>query len=180
MSTEPDPFAQLALRPTFDLEPAALRKAYLARVAQLHPDLQGERNDEPDPQAAALNRARRVLEDPESRANALLIRLGGAASAEDKALPPGFLMEILDLRERIEATLAGGSPADRALCQEEADERRAAHIARIEALFRALGDPPAPSDLAAIRTELNAWRYTERLIEQLDPGYDPVRADFKG
>ena len=29
-----------------------------------------------------------------------------------------------------------------------------------------------------IRESLNAWRYIERLIEQLDPDYSPAEADF--
>ena len=37
---------------------------------------------------------------------------------------------------------------------------------------------PAPEALREVRTRLNAWRYIERLIEQLDPDYDPARADF--
>jgi len=41
-----------------------------------------------------------------------------------------------------------------------------------------VGDPPDPALLGEIRTQLNAWRYIERLIEQLDPQYDPNRADF--
>jgi hypothetical protein len=34
------------------------------------------------------------------------------------------------------------------------------------------------AETVEIRRELNAWRYIERLIEQLDPNYDPGRADF--
>ena len=48
----------------------------------------------------------------------------------------------------------------------------------VNRLFDALGERPDAPALAAIRRELNAWRYIERLIEQLDPDYDPARADF--
>ena len=40
--------------------------------------------------------------------------------------------------------------------------------------------PVAGDRLSQVRRELNAWRYTERLIEQLDPGYEPGRADAGG
>ena len=36
-----------------------------------------------------------------------------------------------------------------------------------------------PEVRLTIRRELNVWRYTERMIEQLDPGYDPNTADFR-
>ena len=46
-------------------------------------------------------------------------------------------------------------------------------------MFQSLSSPPAAESLAEIRIRLNAWRYIERLIEQLDPGYDPDVADFQ-
>lgn len=129
--------------------------------------------------AAFLTEARSVLADPESRANVLLSLLGGPAASEEKSLPDGFLMEMMELRSTIEDDLAEGEHA-RLKWESFAAERRAAHIGRAAALFRETGDRPGNDLLRTIRTELNAWRYTERLIEQLDPGYDPQHADFSG
>ncbi len=186
--TPDDPFDRLALPPRFDLEPDAIRRAYLARAAQLHPDLQGQPpesgsvDSESDVEAssARLNEARRVLEDPESRANALLARLGGPDARADRSLPPGFLMEIMELRERVESMLGGGAPGDRAACLAEAEGLRRGYIEDVRSRFASLGEPASAAALGAIRTELNAWRYIERLIEQLDPAYDPSEADFGG
>ncbi|MEM9065765.1 MAG: iron-sulfur cluster co-chaperone HscB C-terminal domain-containing protein [Planctomycetota bacterium] len=165
-----DAFELLGLPARFDLEQSEIRRAHMTRVASVHPDASGGGEQE----AAALNEARRVLESAERRANLLLERLGGPGS-DDHTLPDGFLMEIMETRERIEAALASGDPDARAACETEADERRRAHIERVGGLFE-FGDDPGT--LAAIRVELNAWRYAERLIEQLDPDYDPGRADF--
>jgi len=154
--TPPDPFDLLGLPPRFDLALADIRAAHLSRVARLHPDAAGS-----DDEAAVVNDARKILEDPESRARALLDRLGSDVPAPD-ALPDGFLMEIMEIREAMETT------TDLARFETLAESRRAAHVQRIERLFDTAGPHPSPDRLAEIRMELNAWRYTERMIEQLD------------
>lgn len=171
----PDAFDILGLEPTFTLEPSAIRRAYLARIAALHPDSAGGDDANDGRSSAALNHAKATLEDPERRASALLVRLGGPTKEQDKSLPPGFLLETMEMRERIEAALAYADPEARASIGRDAATRRAAHIARITNLFLAAPTAPTPESLRAIRTELNAWRYIERLIEQLDPAYDPTQ-----
>lgn len=172
-----DAFDLLGLSPRFDLPPGSLQSAYLALSAKLHPDAMG-----PDPQAearsAALNEARRVLENPESRADLLLRRLGGPGKEQDRSLPQGFLLEMLEIREQIDAAIASGDPDAVGQWDDWAARRRTGHIAEVSRLFsRALplasgGEATAataadPLILSAIRAELNMWRYTERLMEQL-------------
>jgi molecular chaperone HscB len=170
-----DPFALLGLPRRFDLTDAQIEKAFLARLAGVHPDLAG---DEAGADAAALTGARAVLADPERRAGTLLALLGGPGPAVDRSLPDGFLMEIMELRERVESDLADAGPREEARDRwtRFAGDRRQAHIDRVARLFADAppGGPPGGETLAEIRLELNAWRYTERLIEQLDPGYDPA------
>lgn len=167
-----DPFDVLGLPPHFDLDPSVIERAFLRAMASAHPDAAGSANGI---ESADLTEARRVLDDPERRANALLDRLGGPGK-DDRSLPDGFLMEIMSVREEIEQT------PDRERWTAWAEERRAEHIASVGAHFQRLdhaGDEPARESIRrSIRTELNAWRYAERLIEQLDPDYDPARADF--
>lgn len=170
-----DPFAALGVPRRFDLDDSAIESAFLARLAGVHPDLAGA-NTALD--AAALTEARATLQDPERRANALLALLGGPGPSEDRTLPDGFLMEAMELRQTIEEELGAGDDA-RARWSAFADERRAGHVRSVGELFAGGGDHPGPATLHAVRVELNAWRYTERLIEQLDPEYDPARADFR-
>jgi DnaJ-domain-containing protein 1 len=158
----------------FDIDRAAVERAFLARVAKLHPDLVGD-DDELAVQAAALNRAKKTLLDDERRADALLTLLGGPGKEEDKSLPPGFLMEIMETREAIEAAVASGDAAERARWRQWAQHQRGTYRETVATLF-AQGTHAATR--GAIRTQLNAWRYIERLIEQVDPRYDPSRADF--
>lgn len=176
-----DAFHTLGLPPTFDLDPQVVEQSYFAKSARLHPDLAA---GDPDAQRemAHLNQARKVLEDPEQRANLLLARLGGSARDRDRSLPDGFLAEMMEIREEVEAAIGDPDPRSRSAARAKweawAEVERSRAISEVGAMFRALGDAPDPGGLQAIRTRLNAWRYVERLIEQLDPDYDPQRADF--
>lgn len=158
----PDAFDLLGLEPTFELTSQAITRAYLAKVSELHPDRHG--GDEL--RSALLNRAKQTLEDREQRAALLLVRLGGSAKENDRTLPEGFLEQMLSVREELESAGTSGDAASHQKLSAWAEEEREKHIARISSLFRESGGTPA--SLAAIRRELNAWRYIERMIEQLD------------
>jgi curved DNA-binding protein CbpA len=184
-----DAFDVLGIAAKFELSEDELGRAYLRAVARAHPDVGDTDHDATsfDEAAGRINEARAVLRDPEQRAATLLKRLGGPGP-EDRTLPPGFLMEMMEIREEIESAIANatGSAGDlvRSHWRQWAGARRAAHIEAVSAHFRALqptGDAMVPDPgasgaelsratrLRAIRTELNAWRYAERLIEQLAP-----------
>lgn len=166
----------MGLEARFEVEPSRVERAYLRLVAGLHPDADGS-GEEDEAKAAALNRARAVLLNPEKRAQEMLRVIGGTPGVEEKALPPGFLMEIMETREEVEAALAGGDEAARAKWREWAASQRAAYVVKVGALFEAArAEPEAPR--RQLREALNAWRYIERLAEQLEPGYEPGQADF--
>jgi len=169
-----DPFAVLGQPRRFDIDEPALQRAWLAKSAAVHPDRAGD-DEASAERVAELNRARATLTDPERRANALLRLLGGPAKEQDRSLPDGLLAEMLEVREEMESDLADSGEVARRKWEAWADERRAGHMARVGGLF---AQPAKPETLKAIRRELNAWRYIERMIEQLDPAYDPARADF--
>lgn len=164
-----DPFSVLGVRPRFDLDPAEVERAFLQRVAAAHPDHAADDpwgSDDAEAAVARLSQARDTLLDAERRAVALLTRLGGADASADRSLPAGFLQEILEVREAMEAELEAEGEAARRRWGEWASARRQHHIARLEAWFGSASPP-----LADVRRELNAWRYVERMLEQLDPGH---------
>ncbi len=168
-----DPFSALGLEPGFDLSSGSIERAYLTRAAALHPDASDPAEAaEAGRRMAALNDARKTLKNPESRARALLA-VRGLDEPGDQSLPDGFLEEMLEVRMEIEGAVASGDEGERARWMAWAEERRRGHIDRTRAHFERTDGP-------AVRTELNAWRYIERLIEQLDPGYDHGRADLGG
>ncbi|MEM9372012.1 MAG: hypothetical protein AAGA55_00070 [Planctomycetota bacterium] len=170
-----DPFQALGVDRRFDLDAGEIEAAFLRRLTGAHPDVAGEGASSA---AADLNEARAALIDPERRASVLLSLLGGPDAARVRELPDGFLLGIMELRAEIEQDLEGGDPDSRSRWERFAAARRGEHIQTVQELFDGLGDEPGSEALASLRVELNAWRYTERLIEQLDPGYDPGRADF--
>ncbi|TVQ60082.1 MAG: Fe-S protein assembly co-chaperone HscB [Phycisphaerales bacterium] len=167
-----DPFVILGLPARFDLREADVRAAWLRRSAALHPDRAdanaGMDEAERARAAAVLNDAKRTLEDPERRADALLLRLGGATKEQDKSIPPEVLMEMMEARETLEQAASAGDAAALDGSRAWAEERRAGHIERVGDLFARAGDPPDAAALRAVRAELNAWRYVERMLEQID------------
>lgn len=164
----------LGLPRRFDVDRGALLRAWLTETARLHPD----RLDAPPDAAsrlALLNECKGTVEDPERRAAALHALLGGATKEQDKSLPDGFLMEMLELRQQMEEEVASEGDTARRRWGKWAAAQRGEYIERVGGLFARGADAAV---LKAIRMELNAWRYIERLIEQLDPAYDPDRSDF--
>lgn len=166
-----DAFTALGLRAVFDLTDAQIEGAYLERIAALHPDSSGGSPQGAD--AAELNRARQILRDPERRADHLLALGGGPSAEQNRSLPDGFLAEMMSLREEIEA--GGNDPAPRERWRTWALKERGAYAAKVSGQFAALAGlagEEAAKARGQIRTTLNAWRYIERLIEQLSPDYD--------
>ena len=169
-------FVLLGIEPSFRVTRATVEAAYLARIAGAHPDMGGAGAD-----PAALNDARRALLDNETRANLVLAAVGGPGAGDDRSLPDGFLQEMMATRMEIEESIEADGDAGRAQWSAWAEERRETEVAAIGALFDVARDDPGGGSgvrFSEIRRRLNAWRYTERLLEQLDPGYDPQRADF--
>jgi molecular chaperone HscB len=179
LRTSTDHFAALGLPRRYALEPASLEQRYLELARLTHPDLAG-----PEPEAqleamdlsARLNEAHKVLSDDEARADYLLVLLGGPRRDEDKTLPDGFLPIIMITREELaEAQLDGD--AERVASIEL--DARAQRTARLQEIARLLdtttaATPPDPTTLKQARTELNALRYYQRLLEQVNPDTGPT------
>ena len=168
-----DPFAVLGLSRRYDIDAAELERVYLERSAAMHPDMVGEHGfadmgSEGDDPIAELNRAKQVLADPEQRAIALW-KLWGGGGAEDKTLPPGLLMEMMEVREEMDAARSSGDAAALRKWGEWAEEQRGEYQRKVGGLFARLspGDSGSPAVLKQIKIELNGWRYIERLVEQL-------------
>ncbi|HEX8878320.1 MAG TPA: iron-sulfur cluster co-chaperone HscB C-terminal domain-containing protein [Phycisphaerales bacterium] len=157
-----DPFAILSLPRRFDLADAAIRRAFLTKVQSAHPDAGGDQDI-----GATLTQARDTLLNPESRADALLLLLGGPAKDADKSLPPGFLMEIMETREALDAALASKDIAELERLKAWATTERQNYIQTVAAAF-------AAGETKNLRTTLNAWRYIERMLEQTDPNTSPL------
>lgn len=169
-----NPFAMLGLSPSYRIDRDVIERAYRVRLPNAHPDAGG---NEIDP--ATLNQARMVLLDDEQRAVTLLDVLSGPGASACKDLPDGFLMKMMMQRQEIEEAIESGGEEGREEWEQWGVEQRKDYRERVASMFEQLGAEPDTDSLRAIRVQLNAWRYIERLIEQLDPEYDPARADFR-
>lgn len=161
-STHPDAFDVLGLPASFALTQAQIESAYLARAAALHPDAEGEDTGD----AATLNHARETLLHLESRADVLIARLGGPSRQDERSLPPGFLASIMDIREQCDAAQASHNAPELARLRDWALRERERYASIAQVYF---SQPPTPSTLRELRIHLNAWRYIERLLEQVAP-----------
>lgn len=170
MSDSTDPFLCLNLPRRFDLSRAQIDGAYFAKVEGLHPDAQTQVHssdqlplaDPTDGEAAlaVLNHARATLADPEKRAEALLVLLAPQIARSDIPLPPSFLMEIMELREAVDAAAASGDTAERVQWQQWGKHER-------QRLLDAVTHAFSTQDFRQVRSLLNEWRYVERLMEAL-------------
>lgn len=160
-----NPFTVLGLPETMDLTDEQIELAALTLSARLHPDA-ASGDPEAEHRLAAVNDARMLLASAESRAILLLQLAGGPSASADRGLPDGFLAEMMDIREQIDEAAQSKDAAALAHWRAWALTRRAQHTSTTKDLF---AQPRTPATLTRIRRELNAWRYIERLLEQISP-----------
>src|SRR5205823_7350703 len=121
--------------------------------------------------SAAVNEAYHTLKDPFARAEYLLALDGGPTAAQQKQIPQAFLVEMLELRERVEEARAAGThdnPAVAALGA-EFQARYDALMDEVAGRFtdyedHATDDPMRAELRAQIRSLLNAAKYVRGLI----------------
>jgi molecular chaperone HscB len=163
-----DPFALLGLPPGYEVDLAALERAFFERSKQLHPDRlasasAGERVAQLS-RSRALNDAYQLIKKPVPRAEYLLAR-AGATIGDNERLDPAFLMEILELREELAEARAAGNTELVAKLQGAMQARRHEALEALPALF-------AANDLPAIKERLILLRYVHRYLEECDAALD--------
>ena len=163
-----DPFALLGLAPTFDVDLAALERAFFERSKQLHPDRAGGASAAERvavlTQSRALNDAYQLIKRPVPRAEYLLAR-AGVTIGDNERLDPAFLMEILELREELAEARAAGNTALVGKLQAAMQARRNDALGALSPLF-------AAGDLAAVKDRLILLRYVNRYLEECDVALD--------
>lgn len=162
-----NPFRVLGLPERFDLSRELIESAWMRAAAKAHPDRVGDGAAGSLRTIAEVNASHAVLTEPERRAEALLVLKGGAARDQDKSLPDGFLMEIFQTRQALEEAVASGETSRIEEFDRWAQEQREGYLETVGRAFAELGEPAESSRLESIRRTLNAWRYIERMIEQV-------------
>jgi molecular chaperone HscB len=163
-----DPFALLGLAPAFEVDLAALERAFFERSKATHPDrVAGGSAAE---RVAALSRSRalndayQLIKKPVARAEYLLVR-AGVTIGDNEQLDPTFLMAILELREELAEARVAGNTARVAELAGAMRARRTEALDALPALF-------ASHDLAAIKHRLISLRYIHRYLEECDAALD--------
>lgn len=162
------PFEALGLPVRFDLSRTEIEQAYLTRIAAAHPDLAGE-GGLVDP--AALNEARKVLQNDEQRARAVLA--ARAPGAQAPPLSSEFLAEILEVRQEAQEAVEQGQDKSVERWRTWAADRRRELAGELQKLLGGEGpiDPRKASVAAGV---LQQWRYFERMLEQVGvPAHAP-------
>jgi molecular chaperone HscB len=163
-----DPFGLLGLVPSYEVDLAALERAFFERSKQLHPDrVAGGTAAERVvalSRSRALNDAYQLIKRPVPRAEYLLAR-AGVTIGDNERLDPAFLMEILELREELGAARAAEDTALVERLQRAMQARRKDALDALPALF-------AASDFAAIKERLIVLRYVNRYLEECDAALD--------
>ncbi|KAL8734018.1 MAG: hypothetical protein Q9166_001779 [cf. Caloplaca sp. 2 TL-2023] len=130
---------------SFHVNPSALRKEFLQLQAKAHPDRhQGLDKAKAEAASARINDAYRTLLNPLARARYLL-SLRGVEMSEDESIAgspsdsgggvdAGLLMDVMEVREGIEAA---GSKEEIEEMKAENDERKKATEDRLDELFKA-------------------------------------------
>ncbi len=162
-----DPFEVLGVPRRFGLDGAALAQRHRDLSRALHPDRFGDAA--PTERRAAIERAMainesfRALRDPLTRAEALLAVHG--AALDERARPdPAMLMEVMELREDLEAA-RGDAPRIESL-RDAVARRVAAEESALVALFDA--DTLDGAALAKARASVVRMKYFRRFGDEAD------------
>ncbi len=161
-SSSSDPFELLGLQPAFDVDLAALERAFFERSKAVHPDkVAGAPAAERVAQltkARALNDAYQLVKKPVPRAEYLLAR-AGLAIGDNERLDPTQIMEVLEAREELAASRGDAAKVEK--LQAGMQERRRAAVEQLSALF-------AANDHEGVKRVLINLRYIDRYLEECD------------
>lgn len=172
-----DPFQTLQLSRSFEIDAQQLETNFIQLSAATHPDRFSDpiEQAEASERAAEINEAYQVLRDPQRRAEALLelIMAGhGQSAKKSEEMPPDFLMQMMETRERMETALEQDDQETLDELRRWARQEHQQHLERIETLFHdhlnSVSTDAAPDSLVGqVRKELNVLRYIDRMLEQL-------------
>lgn len=166
-----DHFTRFGLPVAFPLDSRLLERRFLELSFALHPDRHTKapaaEQRAAEERTARLNDAYQTLRDPVRRAEYLL-ELGGSAPIDgtDQISSPEFLMEMMEIKEQVEAASAANDCA-------ALERLRRTLLERIDKETAGLGpalDPGAGTQQSAeaTRSLLNRIAYLRRTLASLD------------
>lgn len=180
-----DLYALLGLEERFAIDLDELERRYLERSREVHPDrfvnAAASQRVSALQQSMELNNAFKTLKKPMTRAEYLL-RRHGVAIGDNEQLDPGFLMEMLEMREELQEARAAGQSGRVRELERAMLKRRDEAMGRVAVLFAALersaGSPGSTASAGAgsgaqagldeIKQEIILLRYIHRYLEAIE------------
>ncbi len=170
--TVADKFATLGFARSYDLHPGKVEEAFKSLSRKLHPDRFARASAQERrfslEQTTLLNDAYRTLKDPVRRAEHLLelrgVKMGEGSKVE---LPPEFLEQALEDREKLLEAKGGGEPQAVEVLAREVQGRRDATLTHIAQQLRAL-ESGSQTDLAPVAQLISQLRYYARYLDEVE------------
>jgi molecular chaperone HscB len=165
-------FTLFALPVSFDVDLDLLQSRYRELQRAVHPDRYATASDAERrlsvQMAARINEGLQVLKDPLARARYLLELRGVALNDAETALDHEFLLEQMELRERLDAIRDGEDPATRlARLRQDIRARNQELTAQMAAGLRQDDRPSLGRAREAMR-KLQFFRRLEQELDELD------------
>lgn len=157
----------------FTIDSAALKQQYYALSRKFHPDFSTQENEweqaEMLEKSALLNKAYKMLSDPDATIGYILQEKGLLDAEKQQALPPAFLMEMMEVNEALaDAEMDENHAAIDKIAGEIEDIKKELHESAKEDLSC---DPTAPASekaLLRIRDYYLKKKYTQRILERIN------------
>jgi molecular chaperone HscB len=166
-------FEHFELPVTFNLDEGELRKKYLTKSREFHPDYytlheEGIQEDMLE-QSSFNNKAYNILKDPFLRMKYILDLLGVIKDEGENSLPQEFLMEMMDINEEMMELSMDYSEDNKSAVLDKIHsiEKELQEEAK-PALSRFNAEDPNMNDLQKIKDFYFKNRYLWRLKENLD------------
>jgi molecular chaperone HscB len=162
-------FELFELEPTLKPDPAELRKKFFALSRKFHPDYHIQ-NDADNQQvaletSAVLNRAYKTLGNEQETIKYLLGWKGLLQENEKYALPPDFLMEMLELNE--EAADAGDAAGKEKLREKIKQAEHGIYVPVQNIIENYREGVTSETELMQVKDYYFKKKYLERLQQQL-------------
>lgn len=171
-----NPFSELGLADTFEVDVKALEKTHRDLSRALHPDRYvqapaGERRVALE-RAVRVNEAFRAVKDPLSRAEALFALRGTPIGDGKEPKPdPDFLMDVLESREALSDAKGEKNAAAVAKLKAAAEASHERVLAALGAVFA----KPEKPDESAVKL-LGKLRFFRRFLEEVSDVEDDLDA----
>jgi molecular chaperone HscB len=162
-------FEYYGLEASFVVDKKALRKAYLDKSRQVHPDISDQ--DIGDEHSASFNNeAYTILNDDMALVKYMLDIHDMPIDAKNAPMPQDFLLEMMDLNEAIDEVQSNGGSADECKVQIESIQSQIIerHKAELLSFTPSMTETQKHEILVQARNYFLKMNYVKRLYENLN------------